>query len=57
MQSFAAASLLRLSETVPKLFVFETACYAFCGLESVASSCKLFLLMYNFIIIIDSALM
>ena len=39
----AAASRPRLSETVPKLFGFETSCYAFCGrycIESVASQNK-----------------
>ena len=30
IQSLAAASHPRLSETVPKLILFETSCYAFC---------------------------
>ena len=43
MHSFAAASRPRLSETEPKLVVFETSCYAFCGrhcIEFVASQKK-----------------
>ena len=31
MHSLATASRPRLSETEPKLFVFEISCYAFCG--------------------------
>ena len=40
MPSLAAAGRPRLSETQPKLFVFETSYYAFCGgycFEYVAS--------------------
>ena len=43
MHPFAAASRSRLLETEPKLFVFETSYYAFCGrycFESVASKIK-----------------
>ena len=43
MHPLAAASRSRLLETEPKLFVFETLYYAFCGrycFESVASKIK-----------------
>ena len=43
MHPLAAASRSRLLETEPKLFVFETSYYAFCGrycFESVASKIK-----------------
>ena len=43
MRPLAAASRSRLLETEPKVFVFETSYYAFCGrycFESVASKIK-----------------
>ena len=43
MHPLEAASRSRLLETEPKLFVFETSHYAFCGrycFESVASKIK-----------------
>ena len=43
MHPLAAASRSRLLETEPKLFVFETSYYAFCGgycFEYVASKIK-----------------
>ena len=56
MHSLVAASRPRLSETEPKLFVFETSCNAFCVrycIESVVSqnkreySLKCFTLSYS----------